>query len=126
MSVVKPTRQHIVKAKKQIKDLLAKERTMDYIGMLDKLDIELDVMVLACDELEAEGKIAESITGDEMSVVKPSRKEIVKAKTQIKDLLEKERTMDYIGMLDRLDIDLVVMVMACEELEAEGKIEGVD
>ncbi len=59
MAVVKPSRRSIAKAKKEILDLLEKERTMDYIGILDRLNIELDVMVLACDELEKEGKLEE-------------------------------------------------------------------
>jgi len=60
-----------------------------------------------------------------MRLRKPGRKRIEKAKRQILDLLERERRMDYIGILDRLDVDLVVMVVACDELEKEGKIEEV-
>ena len=48
------------------------------------------------------------------------------AKDMILALFNEKGTLDYIEMLETLDLDLETIVNACTELEQEGRIEGVN
>jgi len=48
------------------------------------------------------------------------------AKDMILALFNEKSTLDYIEMLETLDLDLETIVQVCNELEQEGRIEGID
>jgi hypothetical protein len=48
------------------------------------------------------------------------------AKDKILALFNEKDTLDYIEMVETLDLDLETIVNACTELEQEGRIEGVN
>lgn len=50
------------------------------------------------------------------------------AKVMIKDYLEQNHgeIIDYVDQVNVLDLSLTLIFSACEELEKEGKITGVD
>ena len=48
------------------------------------------------------------------------------AKDKILALFNEKGTLDYIEMVETLDLDLETIVNACTELEQEGKIEGIN
>lgn len=50
------------------------------------------------------------------------------AKIMIKDYFEQHHgeTIDYVDLVNALDLPLPLIVQACEQLEREGKIAGVD
>ncbi len=50
------------------------------------------------------------------------------AKVIVKDYFEQHHgeTIDYVDLVNALDLPLPLIVKACEQLEREGKIAGVD
>jgi len=50
------------------------------------------------------------------------------AKVMIKDYFEQHHgeIIDYVDLMNAFDLPLPLIVKACEELEKEGKIAGVD
>ncbi len=53
---------------------------------------------------------------------------IVEAKANIKAFFEKHHgeTIDYVDLLNEFDYSLTLIVAACEELESEGEIGGIN
>ena len=48
------------------------------------------------------------------------------SKQKIERLFEKRKELDYWDILQSLGLDLEFIVEICEELEEEGKIEGIE
>lgn len=48
------------------------------------------------------------------------------AKDMILTLFNEKGILDYIEMLETLDLDLETIVNVCDELEQEGRIEGIN
>jgi DNA-binding MarR family transcriptional regulator len=61
-----------------------------------------------------------------MSIKAIEYTDIQQAKDMILTLFKEKGTLDYLEILEALDLDLETIVKVCDELEQEGRIEGMD